>query len=148
MVGMILRLLLWPKMPSQDKPLQPLLQLQSHLSSSSPLLQYNSSLLLHLPGEGSSLISNMEDINSSNRISSSSHLLPINLQDGQASSLLSSNNNSPPIRLLQLISSNSSRPLNLLSLQLLSLLSIKSFKMLWRASDLNANKEQHQATRK
>ena len=140
MAGTILHLLLWPRMLSQDKPLQPLLQLPSLLSSSLPLPQYNSSLLLHLPGEGSSRISNREDINSNNRISSSSHHLPINLQGGQVSSLLSSNSNSQPIRLLQLISSSSSRHPNLLSPQLLSQLSIKSSKMSWRALDLNANK--------
>ena len=138
MAGTILHLLLWPRMLSQDKPLQPLLQLPSLLSSSLPLPQYNSSLLLHLPGEGSSRISNREDINSNNRISSS-HPLPINLQGGQVSSLLSSNSNNQPIRLLQLISSSSRHP-NLLSPQLLSQLSTKSSKMSWRALDLNANK--------
>ena len=138
MAGTILHLLLWPRMLSQDKPLQPLLQLPSLLSSSLPLPQYNSSLLLHLPGEGSSRISNREDINSNNTISSLP--LPINLQGGQVSSLLSSNSNSQPIRLLQLISSSSSRHPNLLSPQLLSQLSIKSSKMSWRALDLNANK--------
>ena len=130
MVGTILRLLLWPKMLSQEKLLQPLLQLPTPLSSSLPPLLYNS-LLLHLPGEVFSLISNREDTNSNNR---SSHLLPINLQDGQVSSLLSSS--SLP-RLLQLISS---RHLSLPNLQLQSRLSIKSSKMLWRASDQNVNK--------
>ena len=133
MVGTILRLLLWPKMLSQEKLLQPLLQLPTPLSSSLPPLLYNS-LLLHLPGEVFSLISNREDTNSNNR---SSHLLPINLQDGQVSSLLSSSSSSLP-RLPQ--PTISSRHLNLLSPQLQSQLSIKSSKMLWRASDQNVNK--------
>ena len=131
MVGTILHQLLWPKMLSQEKLLQPLLQLPTPLSSSLPPLLYNS-LLLHLPGEVFSLISNREDTNSNNR---SSHLLPINLQDGQVSSLLSSSN---LLRLLQLLTS--SRHPNLSSPQLLSQLSIKSSKMLWRASDQNVNK--------
>ena len=133
MVGTILLLLLWPKMLSQEKLLQPLLQLPTPLSSSLPPLLYNS-LLLHLPGEVFSLISNREDTNSNNR---SSHLLPINLQDGQVSSLLSSSSSSLP-RLPQ--PTISSRHLNLLSPQLQSQLSIKSSKMLWRASDQNVNK--------
>merc|ERR1719285_1526611 len=136
MVGMILPLLLWPRMPFQDKLLQRLLQLPSLLSNSSPPPQC-SSLLLPLPGGDSSLSSNREDTNSSS--SRSSHLLPTNLQDGQVSSLLSSS--SLP-RLLQLISS---RHLSLPNLQLQSRLSIKSSKMLWRASDQNVNKEQRQA---
>ena len=131
MVGMILPLLLWPRMPSQDKLLQPLPRLLSLLSNSSPPPQC-SSLLLPLPGGDSSLSSNREDTNSSSR---SSHLLPTNLQDGQVSSLLSSSNCLP--RLLQLISS---RHLSLPNLQLPSRLSIKSSKMLWRASDQNVNK--------
>ena len=132
MVGTILHLLLWPKMLSQDKRPQPLLRLPNLLSSSSPPPLFNS-LLLHLPGEGSSLISNREDTNSNRN----SHLLQINLQGGQVSSLLSNSSSNLP-RLLKLITS--SRHLNLLSPQLLSRLSTKSSKMLWRASDQNVNK--------
>ena len=138
MVGTILHLLLWPKMLSQDKRPQPLLRLPNLLSSSSPPPLFNS-LLLHLPGEGSSLISSREDTNSSrnNNRSSSSSLLQINLLGGQVSSLLSSSSSNLP-RLLQLLTS--SRHPNLPSPQLLSQLSIKSSKMLWRASDQNVNK--------
>ena len=138
MVGTILHLLLWPKMLSQDKRPQPLLRLPNLLSSSSPPPLFNS-LLLHLPGEGSSLISSREDTNSSrnNNRSSSSSLLQINLLGGQVSSLLSSSSSNLP-RLLQLLTS--SRHLNLHSPQLRSQLSIKSSKMLWRASDQNVNK--------
>ena len=134
MVGMILPLLLWPRMPSQDKLLQPLPRLLSLLSNSSPPPQC-SSLLLPLPGGDSSLSSSREDIHNSLNSNRSSHLLPTNLQDGQVSSLLSSSNCLP--RLLQLISS---RHLSLPNLQLQSRLSIKSSKMLWRASDQNVNK--------
>merc|ERR1719285_489768 len=79
MVGMILPLLLWPRMPFQDKLLQRLLQLPSLLSNSSPPPQC-SSLLLPLPGGDSSLSSNREDIHNSLNSTRSSHLLPTNLQ--------------------------------------------------------------------
>ena len=134
---MILPQLLWPRMHSQDKLLQPLLRLLNLPSNSSPPPQC-SSLLLPLPGVGSSLSSSnsMGAItNNSNR--SSRHLLPTNLQGGQVSSLLS-NSNSLPSRLLQ--PTNSSRQLSLPNLQPPSRLSIKSSKMLWRASDQNVNK--------
>ena len=129
---MILHQLQWPRMLSQDKLLQPLLRPLSLLSNSSPPPQC-SSLLLPLPGVGSSLSSNSTNSSSTR---SSKHLLPTNLQGGQVSSLLSSSN-SLPSRLLQPISS---RQLSLPNLQLPSRLSIKSSKMLWRASDQNVNK--------
>ena len=134
-VGMILPLLLWPRMPSQDKLLQPLLRQLSLLSNSSPP-PLCSSLLLLLPGGDSSLSSNREDTNNSLNSNRSSHPLPTNLQDGQVSSLLSSSS-LPTRRLLQ---PTSSRHLSLPNLQLPSRLSIKSSKMLWRASDQNVNK--------
>ena len=130
---MILHQLLWPRMLSQDKLLQPLLRPLSLLSNSSPPPQC-SSLLLPLPGVGSSLSSNSTNSSSTR---SSKHLLPTNLQAGQVSSLLSSSSNNSLLRLFQ---PTSSRQLSLPNLQLPSRLSIKSSKMLWRASDQNVNK--------
>ena len=135
MVGMILPLQLWLRMPSLDKPLQPLSRQLTLHSNSLPLPQCNS--LLHpLLGEVSSLSNSKGDSNSHHSSNKSSMLLlPTNHQDGEDFSLHSSSLPRVPLPI-----TSRRHLLNLPNPQLPFPPSIKSSKMSWRASDQNVNK--------